>query len=139
MEDTSQINDSQSIADYSMENDPRLNVSINYSETSEKFSTSEKDIIYDVLYDDYDYWLGNDKSMQESQNKTSFLSVKSMQPTSSLHEEGKCCICLSEKSNILLIPCRHLCCCKTCIQELTQKRCPICNNSYSDYVLTIIS
>ena len=49
-----------------------------------------------------------------------------------------CCICLTELSNVLLLPCKHLCICETCIQLLKEIRlkeahttvlnCPMCRS-----------
>lgn len=43
-------------------------------------------------------------------------------------EENLCVICLTNEKNTAVIPCRHLCLCKECAEELRQKspKCPVC-------------
>ncbi|CAF3639741.1 unnamed protein product [Rotaria sordida] len=42
--------------------------------------------------------------------------------------ESTCVICLTDIRNVLLLPCRHLCLCKTCAEDLKfqSSNCPIC-------------
>jgi len=42
--------------------------------------------------------------------------------------ENSCCVCLTEPKEVLLLPCRHLCVCTTCFQQLT--RCPVCRAEF---------
>lgn len=50
-------------------------------------------------------------------------------------EENTCCVCLTEPKEVLLLPCRHLCVCTTCFEQLT--RCPVCRASFeSSLVVT---
>lgn len=41
-----------------------------------------------------------------------------------------CVICLQEKSSILLMPCKHLCCCEKCLdlmkENVNNLNCPLC-------------
>lgn len=50
--------------------------------------------------------------------------------TSALPErEDLCCVCLTERKNMLFIPCMHLCACDNCVSSLAErgdKTCPIC-------------
>lgn len=39
--------------------------------------------------------------------------------------ENSCCVCLSNKINMLLMPCSHVCACETCSKQII--KCPICN------------
>ena len=45
-------------------------------------------------------------------------------------ESGKeCVVCLSERANAMVLPCRHLCMCCECSEQLcsvSPKQCPIC-------------
>jgi len=45
--------------------------------------------------------------------------------------EGKdCSICLSERIDTIILPCKHMCVCITCCEDLRvrAKKCPICRN-----------
>jgi len=48
---------------------------------------------------------------------------KGMRPSKS-ETELACVVCLEAPRQILLMPCRHVCCCKDCAERL--ERCPIC-------------
>lgn len=39
-------------------------------------------------------------------------------------EQLQCLICITNEKDALIIPCKHLCVCKNCVQKL--KNCPIC-------------
>ena len=45
-------------------------------------------------------------------------------------EERKCCICFSQPSNAVFLPCKHGGTCLTCAQKLT--RCPLCRTPVAD-------
>ncbi|XP_020297400.1 putative inhibitor of apoptosis [Pseudomyrmex gracilis] len=38
-----------------------------------------------------------------------------------------CCVCMSNESNVLFLPCRHTVCCPLCSKDL--KMCPVCRES----------
>jgi len=44
------------------------------------------------------------------------------------HNESTCVICLTDIRNVLLLPCRHLCLCGSCAENLKfqSANCPIC-------------
>ena len=47
-------------------------------------------------------------------------------------EESRCVICLEKGKEILLLPCKHLCCCSSCILSLARNGCaycPLCRNA----------
>lgn len=46
-------------------------------------------------------------------------------------EERLCVICLSNIRDTTVLPCRHMCMCKDCAQELAKQtsKCPICRNT----------
>jgi len=91
--------------------------------------------MYEVPHDDYGYW----NNIEEDKQETPFLPLSSLKTvnTSNSYEEGICIVCLIEKSQIVFIPCRHLCCCKNCAQKLLQEKCPACNNYYEQYITII--
>ncbi len=47
------------------------------------------------------------------------------------YEDSDCCICMSSKSDILLLPCKHKVMCKGCFSKLSNKKCPMCKNNYN--------
>ena len=50
----------------------------------------------------------------------------------------ECCICLNNKSNILFLPCNHICICQDCINIKNFTNCPICQEAiYSTNFLRI--
>ncbi|KAG7382213.1 phosphatidylinositol-4-phosphate 5-kinase-like protein 1 [Phytophthora pseudosyringae] len=44
---------------------------------------------------------------------------------------GECVICLEHPQAAILLPCRHLCVCRACLEEIDQ--CPICRAKFSTY------
>ncbi|XP_034473357.1 uncharacterized protein LOC117780804 isoform X2 [Drosophila innubila] len=54
------------------------------------------------------------------------------QSDSSSVRTDQCVVCLERRRNIVLLPCRHLCMCKECSQQLPRfeggDRCPICRD-----------
>lgn len=52
-------------------------------------------------------------------------------------EEKECAICLTERVDTMIIPCKHMCLCKACCSDLrfrTQK-CPICRRTIERFIL----
>jgi len=52
--------------------------------------------------------------------------------------DNKCSVCFNNKSNIIFIPCGHLCMCNECNNRCTQYNmsfCPICRSSGNGYVM----
>lgn len=45
---------------------------------------------------------------------------------------GICTICLDNKSNMMFIPCNHVCICESC--RVINNKCPICNTVYTSQV-----
>lgn len=45
-----------------------------------------------------------------------------------------CTVCLVKERTHAFIPCGHLACCSSCIERLEANRCPICNDTYENYV-----
>ena len=46
-----------------------------------------------------------------------------------VYDEASCVVCLSEKKEICLVPCGHVCVCSFCAEALfsqTERLCPIC-------------
>ena len=52
--------------------------------------------------------------------------------------DKKCSVCFTNKSNIIFVPCGHLCMCNDCNNRCTQYNmsfCPICRNNGTRYVV----
>jgi hypothetical protein len=51
-------------------------------------------------------------------------------------EEGLCVICLTNEKTTVVMPCRHLCLCKECAEELRQRspKCPVCRGPIAQLV-----
>ncbi|KAH8261895.1 hypothetical protein KR038_004466 [Drosophila bunnanda] len=50
---------------------------------------------------------------------------------------GGCVICMERSRNIVIMPCRHLCLCKECSQQLLlryENRCPVCRNDIVSFL-----
>jgi hypothetical protein len=47
-------------------------------------------------------------------------------PKYNIGDETCCCVCLDKRFDTLFEPCRHLCCCRDCANQLNSKECPIC-------------
>ena len=47
-------------------------------------------------------------------------------PPQSSRTGGECSICLDEPKSIILMPCAHVCVCKTCSDKLADNLCPLC-------------
>eukprot|EP01116_Phalansterium_solitarium_P001423 TRINITY_DN1121_c0_g1_i1.p1 TRINITY_DN1121_c0_g1~~TRINITY_DN1121_c0_g1_i1.p1 ORF type:complete len:743 (-),score=226.53 TRINITY_DN1121_c0_g1_i1:1396-3624(-) len=46
------------------------------------------------------------------------------------HQLPMCVVCLERPSNVLFVPCGHLCCCSGCGSKVTP-RCPLCNTTFA--------
>ena len=73
-----------------------------------------------------------------------FSSIKAMmmgalQSQGAVQQQGPsiaiCCICMDRASNMVLVPCGHLCVCQECSQH-AQRRCPICRTAVTQMVRT---
>lgn len=45
-----------------------------------------------------------------------------------------CKICLEKEVEVLFLPCNHLVSCQGCKERLTQKKCPLCRDTYKDTI-----
>ncbi len=84
------------------------------------------------------YLFNRRKSMDDNDPFQSNLDRRSLRPSYTRFLRRKlredlnlnpylCVICLNERKNVVLLPCRHLCLCLTCSQKLENDApCPIC-------------
>lgn len=56
-----------------------------------------------------------------------------------IYTESDCVICYERQSNVLLLPCLHLCICQICCRKLYQSRCPICRETIEDKFIRMSS
>lgn len=57
----------------------------------------------------------------------------------SIPEEYICKICMENKIDCILEPCMHFIMCQKCIEELTDRKCPICRQDCTFYNKIFIS
>ena len=101
----------------------------------------------DVRQDGYFYEIGPDDIILVSRpNTQAFYQIKTTNmkivpnlDISSLriYEITECVICMDQNSTEILVPCGHLCMCKSCCESLLKNRsnCPICRRE----VLSVVS
>lgn len=46
----------------------------------------------------------------------------------------ECVACMTEPKDTILLPCRHLCVCRTCFNHLTLDKCPVCRAPFTSYL-----
>jgi RING-finger-containing ubiquitin ligase len=63
--------------------------------------------------------------------------VFSLYGTSEDSQESECLICLTEVKTIAVLPCRHVCYCEACLEEVKKKNkqeCPVCRAKISSFL-----
>jgi hypothetical protein len=100
----------------------------------------------DVRQDGYFYEIGPDDIVLVSrpntqafyQIKTTNMKIVQKLDISSLqiYEITECVVCMVENSTEILVPCGHLCMCKSCCESLLKCRsnCPICRREVQSVV-----
>lgn len=53
-------------------------------------------------------------------------------PSSGLRGDDECVVCLENSKEILLLPCRHMCICSTCLTQID--KCPVCRSPFEEYI-----
>ena len=49
--------------------------------------------------------------------------------------ENDCVICMDERKSVVLLPCKHMCVCSACAEQLTRVKsacCPVCRTVVAD-------
>ncbi|EDW90965.1 uncharacterized protein LOC6530326 [Drosophila yakuba] len=52
-----------------------------------------------------------------------------------------CVVCMTQSRNVVVMPCRHLCLCKECSQQLLlllDDRCPVCRRNITSFLLVYV-
>merc|ERR1712110_520621 len=52
-------------------------------------------------------------------------------------EHNRCCVCMEAERKVLFLPCRHVCCCESCAQELD--RCPVDRTPISEQIRFVMA
>ncbi|KAH8249187.1 hypothetical protein KR032_007045 [Drosophila birchii] len=72
------------------------------------------------------------------QQLTRFMEAMRNEPVNaSPPRGGGCVICMERSRSIVIMPCRHLCLCKECSQQLLlryENRCPVCRNDIVSFL-----
>jgi len=101
----------------------------------------------DIRQDGYFYEIGpNDIVLVSRPNTQAFYQIKTTNmkivpkldmSSIRIYEITECVICMDQNSTEILVPCGHLCMCKSCCESLLKSRsnCPICRRE----VLSVVS
>jgi hypothetical protein len=70
----------------------------------------------------------NEQSIVVSTEQNSLLTV------TTTRSSNDCVVCMDRAQNAVLLPCRHLCCCLSCAEQIrgTTKVCPMCRTSVTE-------
>lgn len=76
------------------------------------------------------------KSVQTDDSKAAdtSISISRLNPFETDSPVGDCVICLQQPTNVLLLPCRHLCICNVCLTD----NCPVCQTNVSKTIIVSI-
>jgi hypothetical protein len=71
-------------------------------------------------------------------NATQFLllphAAVHLQSVFGLEGDGsECSICLTAPKEVLLLPCRHLCVCQSCLVQID--KCPVCRSEFAEHII----
>lgn len=73
--------------------------------------------------------------LETKQNCSGILNVDEKEST---NVEGECVICMDEKSEVVFVPCGHMCCCHSCAQNELED-CPMCRTKIERTIRVILS
>ncbi|XP_045455438.1 E3 ubiquitin-protein ligase LRSAM1-like isoform X2 [Melitaea cinxia] len=77
----------------------------------------------------------NSPPLDTKQNCSGVLNVDEKEST---NVEGECVICMDEKSEVVFVPCGHMCCCHSCAQNELEG-CPMCRTKIERTIRVILS
>ena len=70
-----------------------------------------------------------------SRGSREFIHLKGVFTGLGSNQDGDdCFVCYDQKSNTVLIPCRHSCICTRCIRQLREPKCIVCRHHFSEYL-----
>lgn len=117
------------------------NGKISFKQFLNKMTYKENNILIDSLDHDID----NENSTDfESDDDEGMDSPNELSQSNTPFEDNssKCCVCLTEKVTVLMLPCKHLCSCSPCYEKLasqykksrTHILCPYCRANVANTV-----
>jgi hypothetical protein len=59
-------------------------------------------------------------------------------PTRAYANQITCTVCLEKQRDCVLEPCMHVCCCISCLQLITDNKCPVCRTPIDFYLKLFI-
>jgi len=61
--------------------------------------------------------------------------------TTTNEQSGMCVLCYTERANIILLPCKHECLCKSCLDNWNPdtKSCPLCRCQVQETMMVYLS
>ena len=62
------------------------------------------------------------------------LTVQDVYGVADLATAPECVACLVERRDTILLPCRHLCVCRSCFDQFTNDTCPVCRAPFQSYL-----
>ena len=62
------------------------------------------------------------------------LTVQDVYGVADLATARECVACLVERRDTILLPCRHLCVCRSCFDQFTNDTCPVCRAPFQSYL-----
>ena len=78
--------------------------------------------------------LQNENPASETSQRKTFVQTAPLPAPENLtqNEENLCVICEEQKKTVLLLPCRHLCLCRSCSNLPNLMDCPMCRSKIAD-------
>lgn len=71
--------------------------------------------------------------VQDASTGTGTISSTVSTDTDAQGYDDDCVVCLTEKKDTTLLPCRHLCVCRGCLIHID--KCPVCRASFEEYLI----
>ena len=76
------------------------------------------------------------RSIQSANDRQEKSIEQTVQAIDEFKKDRACSICLEKERNTQLLPCRHISCCSTCMEDVikTKANCPVCRTEVQSYV-----
>jgi hypothetical protein len=110
--------------------------SLSFHDTIEHLSTFTLTDIIDNNYNEDEFRsIENDlrAALKRVTKSKSEMEKKKSNNNNNTNNDNNCCICLENKKNILLMPCKHLCLCKDCVKHIDDC-CPVCRSHVTNSI-----
>jgi hypothetical protein len=73
-------------------------------------------------------------SIEAILNQPSSRASRPTVDTGFLAQQITCTVCLENQRDCVLEPCMHVCCCISCLQRITDNKCPVCRTPIDFYL-----